>query len=265
MKLHEMVKKLQSVMKLDFDERAIFFEKYRDILRAEISANPSNIESFCIMAMITCELREDAEKSIEILEQCYLKNKSNFSDEGFALWATDMAYFLLEECGESSEERAVELLSQAINRNSNYASTYYAYGKVCFGKKDFKKASGLFCKAFELSEKKSYKYCEAVSLLAHSNQNKGITLLKSIYSYPFQNEEVDVRVALTLGRELAISGNIDEAKKIAQIYICSQTKRLKDIRKEYDEVFIHSVDILPDVYYDIVYGCYYIYCPRHYL
>lgn len=359
MKLHEMVKKLQGVMNLDFDERAILFEKYRDILKSEISTNPSNIEAFCLMAMITCELREDIEKSIEILEQCYLQNQSNFSDEGFALWATDMAYFLLEEYGESSEERAVQLLSQAINRNSNYANTYYAYGKVCFRRKDFKKASKLFHKASELSAKKSYKYCEAVSLLAHSNQNEGITLLKSIYSYPFENEEVDVNTALTLGRELAISGNLVEAKKIAQIllktdykefdieidemadfifilrdyktcvelydkyqffedtswlkkyfyslkrigqtsiaenklkeitekiekdiseeeinpndwesyedyeyYIRSETKRLKDIREEYDKVFIHSVDILPDVYYDIIHECYYIFCPRHYL
>ncbi|MFL0248272.1 tetratricopeptide repeat protein [Candidatus Clostridium stratigraminis] len=93
------------------------------------------------MAMIACELREDTEKSVEILEQCYVHNQSNFSDEGFSLWATDMAYFLLEECGESSEKRAIRLLSQAISCNSNYASTYYAYGKVCFAKKDFEEAS----------------------------------------------------------------------------------------------------------------------------
>jgi tetratricopeptide (TPR) repeat protein len=357
MKLYEMVKELQSVMSLDFDERAILFEKYRDILNSEISTNPSNIEAFCLMAMITCELREDTEKSIEILEQCYLQNQLNFSDEGFALWATDMAYFLLEEYGESSEERAFQLLSQAINRNSNYANTYYAYGKVCFRRKDFEKASKLFHKAFELSAKKSYKYCEAVSLLAHSNQNKGITLLKSIYSYPFENEKVDVNTALTLGRELAISGSLDEAKKIAEIllkteyrefdieidemsdfmyilgdykscvelydkyqfleeeswlnkyfyalkqtgqesiaekrlqeitekiekdinnekmnpthwenyedyeyYISSETKRLNAIREGYNKVFIYSADILPDVYYDMIYECYYINCPRH--
>lgn len=206
-------------MNLDFDERAIFFKKYRDILKSEIAANSSNVEACCLMAMINCELRENTEKSIETLDKCYEQNQSNFSDEDFALWATDMAYFLLEECGESSEERAVQLLSQAINRNSNYASTYYAYGKVCFAKKDFKKASKLFHKAFELFPKKSYKYCEAISLLAYSNQNEGITLLKSIYSYPFEDEEIDVRIALTLGRELAISGNVDEAKKIAEILL----------------------------------------------
>lgn len=345
-------------MNLDFDERFIFFEKYRGILKSEISVNPSNIEAFCLMAMITCELREDIEKSIEILEQCYVQNRLNFSDEGFALWATDMAYFLLEECGESGEERAVELLSQAISSNSNYASTYYAYGRFCFFKKDFEKASKLFNKAFELSPKKSYKYCEAISLLACSNQNDGISQLKSIYSYPFEDEEIDVKIALTLGRELAISGIVDESKKIAEIllktdyrkfdieidemadfmyilgdyktcvelydkyqflkdaswlnkyfyalkqigqariakkklqeitekiekdiheekinptdwesydeyqyYISSETKRLKDIREGYNKVFIYSTDILPDVYYDIFYECYYIYCPRHY-
>lgn len=358
MELYEIIKILQRVMNLDFDERAIIFEKYRDILKLEISENPSNIEAFSLLAIIACELREDTQKSIEILEQCYFQNQSNFSDKGFALWATDMAYFLLEECGENSEESAVQLLSQAISHNSNYANTYYAYGKVCFARKDFKKASELFHKAFELSEKKSYKYCEAVSLLAYSNQNEGVTVLKSLYSYPFEDEEIDVRIALTLGRELAISGSIDEAKKIAEIllktdykvfdieidemadfmyilgdyktcvelydkyqfyedaswlnkyfyalkqigqtstaekklyditekiekeiheekmdstywesyedyehYIISETKRLKDIREGYNKVFTYDIDILPDIYYEIIYECYYINCPRHY-
>ena len=132
MEIHDAIQKLQSVMKLDFDERAISFQKYRDILKSEISKNPSNIEAFCLMAMVTCELREDIEKSIEILEQCYAQNQSNFSDKGFALWATDMAYFLIEECGDNFKERAEQLLTEAISRNSNYASTYYAYGKFCF-------------------------------------------------------------------------------------------------------------------------------------
>lgn len=357
MKLQKIIDKLQGVMNLDFDKRAQYFEKYRDILESEITANPTNIEAYCLAAMITCELREETERSIKILEQCYAKNQSNFSDEGFSLWATYMAYFLLEECGENGEERAIQLLSQAISLNSKYASTYYAYGKVCFAKKDFKEASKLFHKASELSSKKSYKYCEAVSLMAYSEHNEGIAILKSIYSYPFEDEEIDVRIALTLGRELAISGNVAEAKKIAEIllktdykkfdmeidemadfmyilgdyktcielynkyqffedsnwlnkyfyalkqigqtniaekalqeitekiektiyeetmnigdwdsyedyeyYISSETKRLKDIMDGYNKVFIHSIDILPDVYNDIFYECYYINCPRH--
>lgn len=207
-------------MNFDFEERAVYFEKYRNIFKSEISENPSNIEAYCLMAMITYELREDIEKSIEILEEYYDQNQVDFSDEGFALWATNMAYFLLEEeCGEGSEERAVQLLSQAISRNSNYASTYYGYGKFHFEKKNFEKASKLFHKAFELSLIKSYKYCEAISLLANSNQKEGISRLKSIYSYPFEDEEIDARIALTLGRELAISGNIDDAKTMAEILL----------------------------------------------
>ena len=358
MQVYERVKKLQGIMNLDFNERSIVFENYMDILKLEVSENPSNIEASCLMAMITCKLREDTDKSIKILEQCYLKNKSSFSSEGFALWATDMAYFLLEEC-EDRKEEAELLLLKAINCDSNYAGTYYAYGKICFVKKDFNKAAKLFHKAFETDEKKSYKYCEAVSLLADSSQDEGIELLKSIYSYPFENEEIDVRIALTLGRELAIGRDMYGAKKIAQIllkadykvfdieidemtdfmfvlkdyktcielynryqffeeaswlkkyfyslkqigqtviaekklkeitekiekdiseeqinvdsledhkeyenYIFSETKRLKDIREEYDKIFIHSVNILPDFYYDIFYECYYIYCPRHYI
>ncbi|MFL0248273.1 hypothetical protein [Candidatus Clostridium stratigraminis] len=40
MKLQERIKKLQSVMNLDFDERAQYFEKYKEILKSEIIANP---------------------------------------------------------------------------------------------------------------------------------------------------------------------------------------------------------------------------------
>ncbi|EGW39791.1 tetratricopeptide repeat family protein [Desulfosporosinus sp. OT] len=358
MELQNIIENLQGVMNLDFDERAGSFKKYRDILKSEISSNPSNIEAFCLMAMITCELREDTEKSIEILEQCYAQNQLNFTDEGFAIWATDMAYFLLEECGENCEERAEELLSQAISRNSNYASTYYAYGKFCFKKSNFEKASKLFHKAFELSPKKSYGYCKAVSLLAFSRQDEGISELESIYSYPFEDEQIDVKIALTLGRELAHSGNTYKAKRIAEIllntdyrefdieidemadflyilgdyktcielydksryweeaswlnkyfyalkqlghksiadkklqeitgkiekdihetkmnptdwesdedyqyHISSETKRLLEIKEGYSEVFIDSIKILPDTYYNMFYQCYYINCPRHY-
>lgn len=358
MELNKIIKKLQGVMNLDFEERSLFFKKYRDILISEISANPSNIEAFSLLAMIICELREDTEKSIEILEHCYAQNQSSFSDNGFVVWATDMAYFLLEECGESSEEKAVQLLSEAIRCNSHFASTYYAYGKYFFSKNNFKKASTLFRKAFEISPKKSYKYCESVCLLAAAHQKEGISELKSIYTYPFEDEEIDARIALTLGRELALSGYKDDAKKIAELllktnysdfdieidemadfmyilgdyqtcvdlydkyqfvedpswlnkyfyalkqigqasiaekklqevtekiekdileeelnptdweseedyqyYISSEKSRLKDIREGYNKVFTSSINILPDVYYDLIYECYYINCPRHY-
>ena len=219
MELNKIIKELQSVMNLDFDKRAIIFEKYRDILKSEISANPSNIGAFCLIAMITCELRENTGKSIEILEQCYIQNQSNFTDQSFAMWATNMACFLLEESEETEHARAVQLLGQAINGNSNYASTYYAYGKVCFANKEFKEASNLFHKAFELTRKKLYKYCEAIALLACANKDEGIALLKSIYTYPFKDEDIDVMIALTLGRELATNGHINEAKKIAKILL----------------------------------------------
>lgn len=190
--------------------------------------------------MITCELREDVEKSLEILEECYTQNQENFSDEGFALWATNMAYFLIEEDRwEESQERAVQLLLQAINHNSNYASTYYGYGKVHYGKKNFEKASKLFNKAFELSPIKSYKYCEAVSLLANSNQKEGISQLKSIYSYPFGDEGIDVQIAFTLGRELALSGNIEDARNISKILLKTDYEKFDiDISDMADFMFI---------------------------
>lgn len=358
MKICEIIKELRESTKFNFEKRAVIYRKYRDILKKEIDLNPSNVKAVSLMAMIFCELREKTEKSIEILEKCYDENKSEFSDEEISLLSTNLAYFLLEEFGPSSEERAIKLLLGAINRNSNYSNTYYAYGKICFMKKDFKNAARMFEKAFELFTKKSYKYCQAISLLKNSNQQAGISKLKSIYIYPFEDEEIDAKVALTLGRELAISGNIYKAKEIASnllrtdyinfdietdemadfmyilkdyktcvqlydrcgfledaswlnkyfyalkqegkvslaenkleeiinkieagieeekmnptdwkndedyhSYIISEIKRLKDIKEGYNKIFVHSIDILPDAYYDIIYECYYINCPRHY-
>ncbi|WMT81102.1 hypothetical protein [Terrisporobacter mayombei] len=170
--------------------------------------------------MLIFELRESTNKSIEILEECYVKNKESFSDNSFSLWATCIAYFLIEEgCDKESENGGYDLLSQAVNRNSNYDKTYYAFGRINFERKNYKKACKLFHRAYELSPRKEYKYCEAVSHLINDNQREGISLLKSIYTYPFEYIIINEKIAFVLGTELAITGNLEEARKIACILL----------------------------------------------
>ncbi len=204
-------------MTLNFEERAEIFSEYKELLEQIIDSDSKNIEAFCLLAMVLCELREDTDLSLKVLEECYDKNKDTFTDDGYALWATDIAYFYLEECGKEKEQRAVELLQNAVFRNSNFPNTYYALGKYYFENKRFEIAAEWFHKAFINSEKRIYSYCEAVSLLADSRLEEGIKILESLYVYPFEIEEQDAKVALTLGRELALIGDIKRAKEIAQL------------------------------------------------
>ena len=220
MELKKIIEDLYSVRNLEFDESAVYYEKYRDILKEKISQNSSNVEAYCLLAMLICEYRESTNKSIQILEECYIKNKKSLSDNSFSLWATCMAYFLIEEgCEEESENRGYDLLSQAVSRNSNYEQTYYAFGRINFERKNYEKACKLFHRAFELSPRKEYKYCEAVSHLINDNQREGISLLKSIYTYPFEDILIDGKIIFSLGRELALMGKLEEARKIAHILL----------------------------------------------
>jgi tetratricopeptide (TPR) repeat protein len=346
-------------MTLNFEERAEIFSEYKELLEQIIDSDFKNIETFCLLAMVLCELREDTDLSLKVLEECYDKNKDTFTDDGYALWATDIAYFFIEECGKEKEKQAVELLQNAALRNSKFPNTYYALGKYYFENKSFEMAAEWFHKAFTNSEKRIYSFSEAISLLADSRLEEGIKILESLYVYPFENEEQDAKVALTLGRELALRGDIERAKKIANLlmntsyqefdieidemadylyileeykacvdlydkcnfledadwlnkyfyslkqlgkfeealeklhditekikldvleeqsnpsdyeneedleyYISSERKRLDEIWKCYNEIF--SDDIVPksDTYYDILYECYYINCPRHHI
>lgn len=217
MDLNDIIQKLQSSMTLNFEERAEIFSEYKELLEQIIASDSKNIKAFCLLAMVLCELREDTDLSLKVLEECYDKNKDTFSDDGYALWATDIAYFFLEESGKEKEKQAVELLQNAALRNSKFPKTYYALGKYYFENKSFEMASEWFHKAFLISEKSIYSYCEAISLLANSSLEEGIVILENLYRYPFEKEEQDAKVALTLGRELALKGDVKRAKEIANL------------------------------------------------
>lgn len=359
MDINDILQKLQSSMTQDFEDRAVIFNEYKELLEQLIASDSKNIEAFCLLAMVLCELREDTDLSLKVLEDCYDKNKDTFSDDGYVLWATDLAYFLLEECEKEKEQQAVELLQNAVLRNSKFPNTYYALGKYYFENKNLENAADCFHKAFSVSQRRIYSYCEGISLLAGSRLDEGIKILESLYVYPFENEELDASIALTLGRELALKGDIKRAKKIAHLlmntsyqefdieidemadylyilmdykscvesydrsnyfatadwlnkyfyalkqlgkceealeklhditekikldvleaqsnpsdfeneedleyYISSERKRLDEIWKCYNEIFNEDVVPKSDIYYDILYECYYINCPRHYI
>lgn len=224
MNITKMIKELKSVMNLEFDERAKFFHECKEKLEIEVNNNPSNIQAFSLMAMINLELRDDTKISIDILEDCYNKNKNNMSKDDYSLWANNMAYLLCEEYEEI--DKSIELLTKAIEYESRYDNTYYALGKLFFKKKNYKKAITLFNKAFEISPHKVYEYNEAISLIASNNKQEGILQLKSIYTYPYKDEEIDGRIALALGRELALNGELEEGKKTIQLLLESSYEGL---------------------------------------
>ena len=225
MNISKMVKELQSVMNLEFDERAKAFHECKEKLEIEVNKNSFNVQAFSLMAMINLELRNDTKISIDILEDCYNKNKNNMSKDEYCFWATNMAYLLSEEYEEV--DKSIELLTKAIEYESKYDNTYYALGKLFFNKKNYKEAITLFNKAFEISPHKVYKYNEAVSLIASDDKEEGIIQLKSIYTYPYKDEEIDGRIALLLGRELALNGELEEGKKIIQLLLESSYESLE--------------------------------------
>jgi len=136
-----------------------------------------------------------------------------------------MAYLLCEEYEEV--DKSIELLTKAIECKSKYDNTYYALGKLFFKRKNYKEAIILFNKAFEIFPLKVYKYNEAVSLIASDNKEEGILQLKSIYTYPYKDEEIDGRIALLLGRELALNGELEEGKKTIQLLLESSYESLE--------------------------------------
>ncbi|GAA0120965.1 hypothetical protein UT300018_02810 [Clostridium faecium] len=225
MNITKIIKELQSVMNLEFDERAKIFYKCKEKLEIEINNNPSNIQAFSLIAMINLELRNDTKISIEILKDCYNRNKNNMSKDEYCFWATNMAYLLSEEYEEV--DKSIELLTKAIEYESKYDNTYYALGKLFFNKKNYREAITLFNKAFEIFPHKVYKYNEAVSLIASNNKQEGIFQLKSIYTYPYKDEEIDGKIALLLGRELALNEELEEGKKIIQLLLESSYESLE--------------------------------------
>lgn len=54
-----------------------------------------------------------------------------------------------------------------------------------------------------------------------------------------------------------------ENEEDLEYYIASESKRLDEILKCYNEIFNENVVPKSDNYYDIFYECYYINCPRH--
>ncbi|AOR23146.1 tetratricopeptide repeat protein [Clostridium taeniosporum] len=223
MDMIKILEDLQSAMNLEFEERVIIFEKYKSILELEVFNNPSNVYAFSLIAMISLELRNDVEFSIKILEEYYGRNKDIISDDDFSLWATNMAYFISEEY--EDYDRAIKLLTEAVKRSSKYANTYYALGKLHFMKKDFNGAKKLFNKAFKISFNNIYRYCEAISLIKLNKKEESISKLKSIYTVPFIDEEIDGKIALMLGIELALNGKEEESKKIVQCILNSDYER----------------------------------------
>ncbi len=195
----------------DFETRSVIFRKYKELLENEIILNPKNVDYPCLLAMILEELRDSG---IEVLEECYKRNVDTMNDKDYALLATNMAYFLLEDWGDC-ENRAEDLLQEAIRRNSPYPNTYYALGRKYYSVEDYNKASQYFSKAYEISKDIKYKYCEAVSLLKDGKYKIGIEFLKSIYLKDIKDDDISVNIAAALALALAEVGEFDKSRRIA--------------------------------------------------
>lgn len=205
----------------DFEVRQPILKRYKDIVEVIVEEDNHSVEAYSLLAVIANELRLGNEVSIGYLTNCYTKMEKHFSKEEYAIWATNMAYFYLEEGSLQQVESARNLLDQAVSQEILFPQTYYAYGRTLYELNEFEEASKQFHKCYTLTKDKRYRFNEAVSLIKCSKPEQAIKLLKEIHSYPFKTK-LDAKITCVLGVELAHQGRILEAKKLAnQLYTSS--------------------------------------------
>ena len=206
----------------DHNEIHKVYEPYKKLLEEEIKYKPRNIEAFCLLAMVVEGMLSDVEP-IDILDKCYEANHDVFSDNEYCMWATNMAYFIIDYYGcvehddNKKRKSALTILEEAVRRKSVFHQTYYALGQYYFENKLFDKASEVFHTAYVISNDRRYLYCEAISLLKASKLNEGVKILESLSVFPLIDEELDFSIVLAQGYTLALMGEREKASEIADI------------------------------------------------
>ena len=199
-------------------------EPYKKLLEKEIKLNPKNIEAYCLLAMVIESMLLDDEP-MDILEKCYQENRDTFTDNEYCMWATNMAYFIVDYygCVEQDDnkkgKRAVEILEEAVKRKSKYYQTYYALGQYYFENKMFDKASKVFHTAYTISKDRRYLYCEGVSLIKASKLDESVKIFEKLLVSPLVDIELDFNIALALGQSFLQMGDTEKASKIADILV----------------------------------------------
>lgn len=218
---------LKEALEQDYEEYKPTLEKYQRVLLESIENNSSNVQAYSLLAIIALELREDIVVSFEYLEECYIKNKGRFTGDEFSLWATNKAYFYLEESfGDDSFNNAKDLLMEAVRRKSRYSNTYYALGNLLFLEENYEEAFKMFNMAYELGNNKIDRFCEAICYIKLGEPSKSINILNGIYKLPYCNSH-DTTIAYELSQQLAFMGNINEAKVIIKSLIEADLSELE--------------------------------------
>ena len=199
----------------DFEVRQPILARYQQILEAMVEEDHECVEVYSLLAMLASEQRLPNERSLHYLMECYRKKGLQFSKEEYAIWATNMAYFSLEEGELKSVQSAANLLRKVARQDVLFPQTFYAYGRVLYELEDYKEASRQFHKCFILTKDKKYRYNEAICLIMSGEEEKAISLLKEIQVYPFECE-LDAKVSCILGKLLALNGRISEARSLAR-------------------------------------------------
>lgn len=210
MELHNII-----VNEEEFEVRQPILNRYRNILETIVAQDSYTMEAYYLLAMIAQELRLNGSVSIGYLSKGFEMNQGHLSENEYAVWATNMAYFYLDEGSDQKLTEAEELLKGAVKQDNLYPQTFYAYGRTLFELGKFDSASKQFHKCFVMTKDKKYRYNEAVSLIKGGKPEQAIALLREIKCFPFKNE-LDAKIHCVLGKELARAGQIDEARILAE-------------------------------------------------
>lgn len=199
----------------EFEVRQPILNRYREILQTIVEQDSHNMEAYYLLAMVIHELRIDGSVSLSYLTKGYEKSQGTLSENEYAIWATNMAYFCLEEGSDQKLLQAKYLLQKAATPAILYPQTFYAYGRTLFELGEFITASKQFHKCYVLTKEKKYRYNEAVSLIKGGNPEQAVLILKDIMCYPFKSE-LDAKIHCVLGNELARAGEKEEATVLAK-------------------------------------------------
>lgn len=216
MDIQKAIVELKNSMEEPFEDRCKVFVKNKNQLQKEIDKNPGNVDAWCLLVIVLLELRYSDEACMAVLDKCYRANKGQLKDRDYALWATNKAYFLLEELyGEEHKKEGIGLLKEAVEKNSPFAETYYGLGKVYYFEGQLEEALLHFEKAYDLSGDRAYGYCQATSLLALGRTAEGLELLRDLHE-PDQtvSTDVDISILMTLVRECAALDYVEEAEML---------------------------------------------------
>lgn len=197
---------------LPYNEYKKLFFEYIEYLEDILKNNPQNIKAVCQLAIAYMEVREPAEKSIEIMENALNNFEEALGTEELTELLTNLAYFYEKEMHDV--EKAKYLLERAVGNSSEIPNTYNELGIIYFQEGKVEESIKLFSKAILLSKDIQYLCNYAVALYESGEKNKSANIFYEI-SREWKSNEVAEIAYYYYGMIKSIIGDFETGLEIA--------------------------------------------------